>query len=159
MSVEKFEAPYALIVNLDSYTGNYEREFCSYVTGAIGECGVGDSMASLYEECHPKGTPFYALSDHTVHEPDDNGCHRPVSIYHDTVIDVHPYDSLIIFLQKPLTADELALVLDRAKQFCENRPDWKSYLGEKKPLTLKGMYLVSNKVERVIKTIQVVYTG
>ncbi len=157
MAVEKFEAPYALIVNLNQYTGNYGREFCAFVIGAVGECDVGHEMFELYEEDHPYGTPFHALSDRTVREPDDTGCRRPVSIYHDTNVDSTAYESLIIFLGTVPEYEELELITARAKQFCEERPDWKSYMGEKKPLTLKGIRLISNKVERVVKDVKKVY--
>jgi hypothetical protein len=161
MSVEKFEAPYALVFNLDQYTGNYERDFCGFVFGAIGECCVGDDMALLYEKDHPNGTPFYALSDRCEHEPDDNGCHRPVYIYHDRAVDVTPYDSLIIFLQTLPKDEEMELIVTRAQRFCEERPDWKDYMGDKSkyPLTLKGIRLISNKVERVVKTMKQVYAA
>jgi hypothetical protein len=48
----------------------------------------------------------------------------------------------------------MKLIVERAKQFCAERPDWKSYLGKMEPLTLKGVKLISNKVERVIKTVK-----
>jgi hypothetical protein len=150
-----------LIVNLNQYTGNYEREFCAFVTGATGQCGVGDDMAKLYVEDHPKGTRFCAMSDRTSGQPDDNGCWRPVSICHDDV-DAEPYDSLIIFFDTLPEPDELEVITARAKQFCEDRPDWKSYMGpvsEAPKLVLKGIRLISNKVERVIKTVKDVYTA
>ncbi len=157
MSATKFEAPYALVFNLNQYVGNYLREFCAFVTGAIGDCEVGERMVELYQEHHPSGTPFCGLSDRTVREPDDGGCRRPVSIYHDVEADVNPGESLIIFLQTVPDYDELELIVSRAKEFCEERPDWESYMGDRKPLTLKGIRLISNKVERVIKDVKKVY--
>jgi hypothetical protein len=151
MSVDKFEAPYGLVFNLDQYTGNYERNFCAFVIGKFGQCGVGEDMAELYEEDHPKGTPFWALGDRCSAESDDNGCYRPVSIYHDPQVDSSRYESLIIFFDTLPEDDEMAMILERAKRFCAERPDWESYLGERKPLTLKGAYLISNKVERIIR--------
>ncbi len=152
MSVDKFESKNALVFNFDQYAGNYEREFCGFVIGATGECGVGKDMAHLYEEDHPQGTPFYALSDRTTTEADDSGCWRPVSIYHDPDVDTQMarYHSLIIFLQTIPTDDEIAMIMQRAKRFCAERPDWEDYMGEIQPLTLKGIKLISNKVERVI---------
>ncbi|KKK83825.1 hypothetical protein LCGC14_2789530, partial [marine sediment metagenome] len=29
------------IIDTDSYAGNFEREMCAYITGRVGECGVG----------------------------------------------------------------------------------------------------------------------
>jgi hypothetical protein len=154
MAVAKFESQHALVFNFDAYAGNYEREFCAYVTGATGECGVGEDMADLYTEDHPRDTEFWALSDRCGSEPDDNGCWRPTSIYHDKEVDEKPYYSSIIFLATLPTDPEMKLIVARAKQFCAERPDWKSYLGKTEPLTLKGVKLISNKVERVIKTVK-----
>lgn len=151
MAVDKFEAPYGLVFHFNAYTGNFERAFCAYVTGAVGECNVGYQMASLYEEDHPQDTPFYNLSDRTRGEPDDNGCHRPVSIYHDPEVDKESYNSLIIFFDTLPDEDEFQMIMKRAKDFAKNRPDWRSP-SQKQPLTLFGAKLISNKVTRVIKT-------
>lgn len=150
MAVDKFEAPYALVFNLDQYAGNYEREFCAFVIGATGECGVGEYLAAEYREDHPQGTKFWNLSDRCSHQPDDNGCYRPVSIYHDPEFDseMARYHSVIIFLSSVPEDDEFELILSRAKEFCA----WQSYKGQKKPLNLRGAKLISNKVERIIKT-------
>jgi hypothetical protein len=155
MAVHKFEAPYGLVFNLDQYAGNYERDFCGYVIGATGQCGVGEEMAELYNEDNPQGTPFYALSDMCAQEPDDNGCYRPTSMHRDPDYDVpevgHGFASVIIFLGSVPSDDVIAMVSERAKRFCAERPDWKSYMGEIKPLNLKGIKLISNKVERVVR--------
>jgi hypothetical protein len=153
MSVDRFEAPYALIFNLDQYAGNYEREFCAFVMGRIGDCGVGEEMLDLFEEDHPSGSEFWAMSDRCQNEPDDNGCYRPVSIYYDTDVDRTRYESLIIFFQTVPSEKEMAVILDRAKRFCAERPDTMAWKGPMTPLTLKGVRLISNKVERVIKTV------
>jgi len=154
MAVEKFESKHALVFNFDAYAGNFEREFCGYVMGAIGECGVGSEMAELYNEDHPRDTEFWALSDCCSSEGDDNGCYRPASIYHDLEVDEKPYYSSIIFLSTIPTDPEMKVIIERAKGFCATRPDWKAYLGARQLLTLKGVKLISNKVERVIKTVQ-----
>lgn len=154
MAVEKFEARHALVFNFTQYTGGIERELCAYIIGAIGDCGVGEEMVELYDKDHPEGTEFWGLSDRTVGETDDNGCARPTSIYHDVGVDEKPNHSTIIFLGTLPTDEEMAMILARTKDFCQNRPDqdqeWRT--GEKVPLTLKGVKLISNKVQRVIKT-------
>lgn len=148
MAVDQFDAPFALIVNLDSYTGNFEREFCAYVTGAYGECEVGKNMAKLFSEEHPGE----AIIDIVYHQMDDGGCRRPVSIYHDTTIDVTPYESLIIFFECRPEDHELALIQERARKFCAERPDWKP-TRKRVPYTIKGMRLIENKVVRTQETI------
>jgi hypothetical protein len=152
MAVDKFDSPFALIVNLDQYAGNYEREFCAYVMGAVGDCDVGREMATLYYE----EVSDVCIADMTQPIADDNGCFRPVSIYHDSN-DVEAYDSLIIFLEDQPSAEDLTLIAQRAQKFCAERPDWKSYMGERRPLTLKGIKLISNKVVRTQEIISQVY--
>lgn len=63
-------------VDTDSYAGNFERELCAYMTGIVGECGVGDECQKLYEA--DDLAPLEDLVDAWV--PDDHGCHRPAAI-------------------------------------------------------------------------------
>jgi hypothetical protein len=35
---------YAFVIDTDQYAGNFEREMTAYLTGRIGQCGVGDNM-------------------------------------------------------------------------------------------------------------------
>ena len=35
---------YGLVVKTNSYAGDFEREYCAYVTGQVGECEVGWEM-------------------------------------------------------------------------------------------------------------------
>lgn len=156
MAVDKFEAKNALVFNLNSYAGNYSREFCAYLFGVTGQCDVGREQAALFEKDHPEGTKFWGLGDRCDSEADDNGCYRPVSMYHDKEVDVTPYESVIIFLGTVPTDEEMAMVIARAKTFCVERPDL-TYMRDKAkdhPITLKGVRLISNKVERVIKTVK-----
>jgi hypothetical protein len=146
MAVYEFDAPFALIVNTDQYAGNFEREFCAYVTGAIGECGVGEELAEEFQEEEPSS----GLFDLTSQVMDDNGCRRPVSIYDDG----DKYNSIIIFFDSEPDEDDYAIIVRRAKQFAEERPDWRSYMGTKKPLKLKGMRLIRNEVVRTITTLK-----
>lgn len=36
------------IIDTDSYSGNFEREMCAYITGHIGDCLVGFEEAEDY---------------------------------------------------------------------------------------------------------------
>lgn len=156
MAVDKFEAKHALVFNFDGYTGSYVREFCAYVIGASGQCGVGDEMVDLYTKDHPSGTEFWSLSDRCESEADDNGCYRPTSVYHDKEVDSKPNESTIIFLGTVPTDPEMDMIVARAKRFCEELPHWESYMGPRDAhkIVLKGAKLISNKVERVIKTVK-----
>lgn len=34
-----------IIVDTENYAGNFERQMCAFVTGQVGDCGVGESLA------------------------------------------------------------------------------------------------------------------
>jgi hypothetical protein len=150
MAVYEFGSQYALIVGTNEYTGNFEREFCAYVTGSYGECGVGEELAEEFLE--EEGAEAESLTCLTCNEMDDRGCARPVSIYDDG----DRYNSLIIFLEDHPNEKEWEIIIRRAKQFCIDRPDWCSWRGEKKPLELKGIRLISNQVVRTQEVLKVV---
>lgn len=72
----KDDARIIFCVDTDTYAGSFERELCAYMTGIIGECGVGEEARKLYEADGHE--PLEDLVDAFV--PDENGCHRPVAI-------------------------------------------------------------------------------
>lgn len=68
------------VIDTDEYAGNFERELTAYLTGQVGECGVGDHMAEAYvKETGDKDKEKFG--DLLEHRADDRGCHRPCSIY------------------------------------------------------------------------------
>lgn len=69
-------APYFFVIDTEDYAGNFERQLCAYITGRVGECGVGDDMAALFKE--ETGQEAF---DNVIEEPDEHGCHRPATIY------------------------------------------------------------------------------
>lgn len=78
MSSEPFEG-YMVLIDTDKYAGNFERPMCAFITGIIGECGVGDEEQSVaLEELDPEIKEWFenniALID------DEHGCARPVTI-------------------------------------------------------------------------------
>lgn len=74
-----------LVIDTNKYAGNFERELCAYTTGHIGDCGVGDDMAKIFDEEEAKTKKvFYPESEHwscIMSLPDENGCARPCSIW------------------------------------------------------------------------------
>lgn len=68
---------YIFIVDTDTYAGNFERELTAYCTGCVGECGVGDNHAVVFNEECP-GVNMEAIIEMV---PDENGCRRPTSIW------------------------------------------------------------------------------
>ena len=75
---------YLLIVDTKDYSGNFERELCAWVTGRVGECGVGQQLAGLAVD--PKGPMpmskelWEFCEGHVEDRPDSHGCHRPCAI-------------------------------------------------------------------------------
>jgi|15BtaG_2_1085339.scaffolds.fasta_scaffold00040_38 hypothetical protein len=73
---------YLLIVDTGSYSGNFEREMCAWVTGQTGECGVGSELANEAHEGPDSMSPALAewCEENVDHKPDEHGCHRPCAI-------------------------------------------------------------------------------
>jgi len=71
---------YLLVVDTEDYSGNFERPMCAWITGQVGECGVGSRVAEVAEKDLPEEV-FEWCQEHVVSKPDDdNGCRRPVAI-------------------------------------------------------------------------------
>ncbi|MDP3917411.1 MAG: hypothetical protein Q8Q42_03955 [Nanoarchaeota archaeon] len=70
---------YLFVIDTDSYAGNFEREMCAYVTGQIGDCGVGEETAEAVKQEIPDTVA--QLEDLVELVPDEHGCARPVSIF------------------------------------------------------------------------------
>jgi hypothetical protein len=67
------------VIDTDSYSGNFEREMCAYLTGIVGDCEVGDKFAKLYvQETGDKSDQF---GEYVEQRPDDHGCYRPCYIW------------------------------------------------------------------------------
>jgi hypothetical protein len=142
MAVYTYDSPFVVVVHTDSYTGNFEREFCAYVTGVVGDCGKGQNLANEYRE--DEGKDYYDFWDSLDQVPDDNGCCRPVSL------DTNSFEgnSLLIFFQSDPTVPgegcgpetEFNIIQRRAPlYFQEHRPSVK----------LLGIEAFKNEVKRV----------
>ena len=64
---------YIFVIDTEQYAGNFERDMCGFITGQIGECGVGDDFADMV----PKDIAR-KFRDIVAQTPDEHGCHRPV---------------------------------------------------------------------------------
>ena len=70
-----------LVADTTDNAGNYEREFTAYVTGEVGECGIGDKLAERFAK-ETRGDRKRPKFDRLMmHLPDDRGCRRPCTIY------------------------------------------------------------------------------
>ena len=70
---------YLFVIDTNRYAGNFERQMCAYVTGRIGECGVGKEYAELARQEIPDVVA--KLEELIEGVPDEHGCNRPVSIF------------------------------------------------------------------------------
>jgi len=70
---------YYFVIDTDTYAGNFERQLCAFITGMIGECGMGDKIAEIAR--NQLGTHVNIFKAIVGFEPDDHGCTRPVKIY------------------------------------------------------------------------------
>lgn len=87
------DTSYTFVIDTDKYSGNFCREMCAYITGVVGDCGVGQSEQSKFFEemelSEDDATPFQevieskneAESPYTRDligmESDEYGCRRP----------------------------------------------------------------------------------
>lgn len=65
---------YGFIVDTNLYSGNFERKMCAFMTGHIGDCGVGIEEVGAYLEDYDNPIP------HVAQVPDEYDCERPVRI-------------------------------------------------------------------------------
>ncbi len=73
------KAPWLFVIDTEDYAGNFERDLCAFITGRVGECGVGDDYAEMFtEEVKNMGDEPFA---NVIDEGDEHGCYRPCSIY------------------------------------------------------------------------------
>lgn len=70
---------YIFVIDTDSYSGNFEREMCAYMTGQIGDCEVGKQLA---EEATIEILEIVKKLERIIDKmPDEHGCYRPVEIW------------------------------------------------------------------------------
>lgn len=68
-----------LIVDTNQYAGNFERQMCAYMTGVLGQCGVGkkEMLIAQQELTDDQLSMFEGLLAHVT---DERGCKRPAEI-------------------------------------------------------------------------------
>jgi len=69
---------HVLVIDTDRYAGGFERQLVAFMTGRVGECGVGKEEAARFDE---KAAPESFHPDLIGEEPDEHGCYRPASIW------------------------------------------------------------------------------
>lgn len=124
------------IIDTDTYTGNFERELCAFVTGATGECRVGFEFEDINS---PIAGITYVLDDDSVErpcniEPNPNYFNdgRGKCYPKETSLDgldlfrgkIHEaYQSVAIFFDDGYLTNEVIKTLKaRCYEFCKNNP-------------------------------------
>ena len=154
-----WEGP-SLVIDTDSYAGNFERPLCTYVTGIIDEQRASfecPEMARLYQEEVGAENPLDGLVAWGLEFDDDVPSVTVCSIYptlgwsndghgeHYQVTNERPYKhpayySVRLFLHREPTEDELSLIKARAKAFATRG------LKYQPPFTITGYRLVYERV-------------
>lgn len=176
-----------LVIDTTSYAGNFERQMCAFMTGQVGECGVGDEFIDEVIEDLSKIFVLPGLNaddhftvndwieDNISNQPDDSDypCYRPCSIWEtpgwynngmgghykvgegNSKYQYPAYLSVAIFFETEPPQEVIDVLVERAKRFAKERPDHKSYLGEKKELEITNIRLLKPKLtEKIVKTLQ-----
>lgn len=109
MSTLPTDSCWVVLIETDSYAGNFERDLCAFLTGTVGECGVGSGLVS--EDIKDVFKDFiYGVSD-------EHGCYRPCSIW---LNEDNKYNSVAIFFYKRPTYELIDLMKDRLLRFNEH---------------------------------------
>jgi hypothetical protein len=96
---------FGFVIETNEYAGNFEREMCAFLTGEIGECEVGEEFVD----------DLPVKFNNIMSVPDDNGCHRPVSM------DDNNINNVIIFFETEPTKKQIDFMKERAELFDERR--------------------------------------
>lgn len=117
------QVPYALVIDTDSYAGNFEREMCCWITGYKGVNfpeGIEYLLNTAREQLGEKADELPDYFDTVVHDE-----YGPIVV---TMTGRPDYHSVAIMLHSRPPADVLALMVERAKTFpdafYENHIQW-----------------------------------
>lgn len=150
---------YTLVVDTEQYSGNFEREMCAYLTGQVGECGVGQGFVAKYSQ-DIQNLEWW--KENIYQKADEYGCYRPVEIYptegwlnngmgrcfKQTEQDEKGYPaylSVAVFMNEEPTEEIINEFVQRAKNFCINLKelsDSADFIFCKTSLTFTGVRLL-----------------
>ena len=153
------------VVHTDSYSGNFERDLCAYITGQIGECGVGDDMARDFIE--DEGDETAELFGEIVNQvQDENGIWRPCEIYptpgrlnngmgknfdaKEGEIGYPAYESVAIYFNQRPSDEQILLMKARTAKYTVNKYNRESYHANREPLIVKGFELITEITEKKV---------
>ena len=140
--------PFALVIDTDSYAGNFEREMCAWITGFEGEHypgGIEYIVETANEQLGEKSGELIDLLDAVNH--DQYGQMEVIMTYTPGTCE---YNSVAIMLNDRPSDELLALMAERARTFPEasvekDRRWWTSIglLRDMKPINILGIRLES----------------
>lgn len=67
---------YTFIIDTNQYAGNFERHMCAFMTGMIGDCGIGEEYAKMYKNCG-----LSPMKELLTYKSDEHGVYRPCGIF------------------------------------------------------------------------------
>lgn len=150
---------YTLVVDTEQYSGNFERQMCAYLTGQVGECGVGQGFVEKYSQ-DIKNLEWWEKN--IYQKADEYGCYRPVELYptegwlnngmgkcfKQTEQDEKGYPaylSVAVLMNEEPTEEIINEFVQRAKNFCINLKelsDSADFIFCKTSLTFTGVRLL-----------------
>ncbi len=151
------------LIKTDSYAGNFERDMCAYITGMVGECGVGAEEAQLFyqemglvEHLLDEGeydwdgidvkynaedfeNPFALAVESRA---DEHGCRRPTSLWPAEINWV-----AIFFEQKP-TDEMIEIMRSRAAKFCREYCPTREHKWDRHKIKILGYELLREEMKQ-----------
>lgn len=122
-------------IHTNQYSGIFEREMCAFITGLIGECGVGRDMAERFEEDLGEAmVESFGKIISYVGDEDYSSCMRPCVIWptpnrsnngsgvHTTIAEGEEpewpaYESVAIFFSEIPSREKIELMMSRAQLY------------------------------------------
>lgn len=71
---------YGFIVDTNKYSGNFERQMCAFMTGQMGDCGVGYEEACIFDKEVINKSIIEFFEENILQVKDENGTCRPCEI-------------------------------------------------------------------------------
>lgn len=98
---------FAFVIDTNRYAGNFEREMTAFLTGHIGDCGVGSEF--------PKPDVDESFFDNIKQVPDDNGTYRPTSCFE--LKNSNENNAVAIFFETKPSDEQISFMKDRVLKF------------------------------------------
>lgn len=137
---------YYLIIDTNSYAGNFERNFCAFVTGEWGDSGVGAEVSKKYSDGIHNLDWFKENIIH-IENPEYPGSesYSPVDIYLSEEPHINKYNSVQIYIEEVPDDLVIAEIIERSKYFVDNYHAVMSSVG-RSDLDIENFKLLSLRI-------------